>query len=87
MDSTAVGRAGVSFMASFDWYGEKDCGEAAILPFASMGMLAWLDGPAAKPKGRVAVLPFRKLAMCVPLGEAKSLSPRWADADEPGKSV
>lgn len=66
---------------------EKDCAEAAILPFASMDMLAWIDGPAAKPKGWLAVLPFRELAMCVPLGEVKFLSPRWADADEPGKSV
>ena len=76
MDLTVVGRAGVSIMASFDWYGEKDCGEAAIALFSSMDMLEWLDGPAEKPKGCVAVLPFRELAMCVSLREVKLLSPR-----------
>jgi hypothetical protein len=52
-----------------------------------MVMLAWLDGPAAKPKWWVAALPFRELAMYVPLGGAKLLSPRLAHVDEPGKPV
>jgi hypothetical protein len=89
MDSSVknFGRAGVSIKASFDWYVEIDCDEAAILPFASMDMLEWLDGPEEKPKGWVAMLSLRELAMCVPLGEAKLLSPRCAGADEPGNPV